>query len=168
MKLRMLKIEDAPLMLEWMHDDSVVHDLNADYASKTISDCEKFIKYSLTTDSDLHMAIVDDLDVYMGTVSLKHIDKSAGNTEFAITVRKSAMGKGFSQYAMTEIIRIAFEDLGLSTVFWCVSEKNKRAVRFYEKMCFKDAVSVPKNMLDTYAAVPDLRWFQVNRERSVE
>ena len=31
MRLRMLEKKDAPLMLEWMHDISVVGDLKADF-----------------------------------------------------------------------------------------------------------------------------------------
>ena len=36
MKLRKLELKDAPLMLEWMHDETVVEDLHTDFASKTI------------------------------------------------------------------------------------------------------------------------------------
>ena len=36
MRLRKLQLKDAPLMLEWMHDESVVHDLHTDFASKSI------------------------------------------------------------------------------------------------------------------------------------
>ena len=67
----------------------------------------------------------------MGTVSLKNIEN--GTAEFAITVRKGAMGKGVSKYAMSEIIRIGLEELNLKSVYWCVSPENKRAVKFYDK-----------------------------------
>ena len=67
----------------------------------------------------------------MGTVSLKNIENDAA--EFAITVRKNAMGKGFSKYAMSEIIRIGLEELNLKSIYWCVSPENKRAVKFYDK-----------------------------------
>ena len=44
MNLRKLEIKDAPLMLEWMHDKSVVEDLRTNFLTKTIEDCENFIK----------------------------------------------------------------------------------------------------------------------------
>ena len=94
MTLRELKTKDAPLMLEWMHDDSVTHDLQTDFASKTMDDALSFINNSLTDDKNLNLAITDDNDEYMGTVSLKHIDGNAA--EFAITVRSCAMGGGSS------------------------------------------------------------------------
>ena len=38
MKLRELKISDAPLMLDWMHDEDVVKDLKKDFKSMAIYD----------------------------------------------------------------------------------------------------------------------------------
>lgn len=133
MRLRKLELRDAPLMLEWMHDESVVENLQANFAAKTLTDCEAFIRSCADTSENLHMAIADDNDEYMGTVSLKHIRRDQGDAEFAVTIRACAMGKGFSQYGMKEIIRIGLEELGLEKVFWCVSPDNKRAVRFYDK-----------------------------------
>lgn len=131
MKLRKLELKDAPCMLEWMHDPDVVKFMNADFASKKLKDCEAFIKKNDVTDMNLNLAIVDDKDKYMGTVSLKNINKA--NAEFAITICREAMGKGFSKFAMTEIIKIGFEQLKLKSIYWYVSKDNKRAIRFYDK-----------------------------------
>ena len=130
-RLRALEPKDAPLMLEWMHDASVVKHLHANFLSKTMEDCERFIANSRTDERNLHLAIADESDVYQGTASLKDIH--GGTAEFAITIRASAMGKGISRAAMAEIIRIGFEEKNLDSVFWCVSPENKRAVRFYDK-----------------------------------
>lgn len=43
MKLRKLEEKDAKLMLEWMHDKSVVEFMGANFEAKTIDDCKKFI-----------------------------------------------------------------------------------------------------------------------------
>lgn len=129
MRLRELEEKDAPLMLEWMHDSSVVEYMQADFASKTLEDCIQFIHSS--SDEDSHFAVVDDKDEYMGTVSLKHITDD--DAEFAITIRKAAMGKGFSSFAMKEIINYGFDVLKLNSIYWCVNPENKRAVRFYDK-----------------------------------
>lgn len=134
MALRSLKAEDAPLMLEWMHDDSVVRDLKADFLNKTIEDCQRFIEAATHSATDLHLAIADDQDEYLGTVSLKHIHN--GTAEFGITIRKKAMGKGVSRSAMMEILRCGFEQLQLEMVYWCVDPVNERAVRFYDKNGF--------------------------------
>lgn len=135
MKIRKLEIKDAPLMLEWMHSDDVIENLQADFKSKTIDDCKNFIRFAQETSEDLHLAIVDEDDEYMGTVSLKHITDQ--NAEFAITIRNKAMGKGFSKYGMREIIKYGLEKYNLDQVYWCVSPVNKRAVRFYDKNEYK-------------------------------
>lgn len=137
MKLRPLKIIDAPLMLEWMHDDSVVHDLGTDFSKKTLDDCLNFIEGSWEDRDNIHLAIADDSDKYMGTVSLKHIHKEDRYAEFAITVRKEAMGQGYSKYAMFEILRYGFEEVGLNSIYWYVKQNNTRALRFYDKNGFK-------------------------------
>ena len=135
MKLRKLELKDAPLMLEWMHEPSVVENMKTDFTSKSIEDCESFIKAAQNCVFDLNLAIADDEDIYMGTVSLKHIKN--GTAEFAIAVRKVAMGQGYSKFGMAMIIKIGFEKLGLKKIYWCVSSENKRAIRFYDKNGYK-------------------------------
>jgi len=137
MVLRQLELKDAPFMLEWMHDKGVVEDLQADFYKKSLRDCEKFILKSWEDEGNFHLAIADDTDIYMGTVSLKDIDMDRKQAEFAIVIRSCAMGKGLSKYAMEEMMRKGFEEMGLERIFWCVSPNNKRAIRFYEKGGYK-------------------------------
>lgn len=142
MKLRKLKKEDAPLMHQWMQDDNVTHYLRADFASKTETDCEDFIAAAQDETSNLHLAVVDDDDTYMGTVSLKNI--SDGKAEFAITVRAEAMGKGYASFGMNEIIRKGFDELGLESIFWNVLKDNHRAISFYDKNGYKQVPLKPE------------------------
>lgn len=158
MRLRELKQEDAPLMLAWMHDESVVSDLRGNFAAKTIDDCRAFIANSIT-EENIHLAIASDTDEYMGTVSLKNIEN--GSAEFAITVRAEAMGRGYSWFGMEEIIKKAFNELGLESVYWCVSRDNTRAVRFYDKHNFHEALDIPQKVLDRYRDVDNLKWYSV-------
>ena len=140
MKLRPLNINDAELMLEWMHDDSVVHHLDKDFSKLTLEDCKNFIEAAglmnqkSTDDREfIHMAIADDNDEYLGTVSLKDIDREDKSAEFGISIRVKAMGRGVASEAMCQIIKVGFEDYGLDKIFWYVNTENKRALRFYEK-----------------------------------
>ena len=162
MKIRKLLDKDAPFMLEWMHDAIVVKDLRADFASKTIRDCEQFIEKTQMVKDDLHMAIADDFDEYMGTVSLKHILNETA--EFAIAIRACAMGKGFAQFGMQSIFEIGFEDYGLKEIYWCVAPDNIRALRFYDKLGYK-RIDIDRNML-SYSE-EELRtyiWYSVMRK----
>ena len=159
MRLRNLELKDAPLMLEWMHDERVTKDLRSDFASKTLADAEDFIRSSKNQEHDLHLAVVSDEDEYMGTVSLKNIEDESA--EFAITVRTEAMGRGYAWFGMEELLKKAFNELGLESVYWCVSRDNDRAVRFYDKHNFHEALDIPQKVLERYDGVKNLKWYSV-------
>lgn len=159
--LRKLKLKDAPLMLSWMHDESVVENLHANFLSKTLKDCQEFILDSQKMDEAAHYAIASDEDEYMGTVSLKCIDRETLSAEFAITVRKEAMGRGYSWFGMESIIEKAFSEFNLESVYWCVSKDNLRAVRFYDKHNFHEAVDIPNKILARYENSENLKWYSV-------
>ncbi len=146
-------------MLEWMHDESMVGKLHGDFASKTMEDCRQFIRKSKDGHSDIHLAIASDADEYMGTVSLKNIEN--GSAEFAIAIRKEAMRHGYSWFGMTAILKKAFEELGLESVYWCVSRENERAVHFYDKHHFGETLDIPAGILDRYRGVRNLKWYSV-------
>lgn len=164
MKLRKLVQKDADLMLEWMHDESVVKDLQNNFMTKQMEDCIEFINTAQVCDYNMHMAIVDDEDSYMGTVSLKNINNNSA--EFAIVLRTIAMGKGFSKYGMDEILNIGFSKFKLNYIYWYVSPQNKRAIQFYKKNGYK-TVRLEQVKLDGNDC--DMRlsryiWYQISRE----
>lgn len=159
MYLRKLELKDAPLMLAWMHDKRVTEKLRSDFASKTIEDAENFIRFSWNDTENVNLAISSDKDEYMGTVSLKHIEE--GSAEFAITVRAEAMGRGYSWFGMESIIEKAFNEYGVESVYWCVSRENVRAVRFYDKHNFHEALDIPQKVLDRYKGITNLKWYSV-------
>lgn len=167
MKLRKLEKKDAVAMIEWMHDPSVVKYLQADFAHKTISDCKNFIKNAQCLTNNMHLAIVDDNDKYMGTVSLKNIKNDTA--EFAIIICKAAMGKGYSKYGMKEIIRIGLEEVGLKKIYWCVSPENIRACKFYDKNGYEQ-IKLTENEINnlglryTPEQINYYRWYQVVRK----
>lgn len=161
MNLRKLKEADAPLMLEWMHNNIIVKDMRANFAGMTISDCNRFIKQAQLMSNNIHLAIVDHDDIYMGTVSLKHINRESA--ELGITVRSCAMGKGYSQFAVEQIMKIAFEQMNLKRVYWCVSPLNERALKFYDK---NDYPRVIMNALEIHGGyteeeIREYVWYQV-------
>lgn len=120
-------------MLQWMHDPDAVAHLQGRFLEKTLQDCLNFIADSQNSKHQLHLAIVNEEDTYLGTVSLKHIDRKQKDAEFAIAIHPDAMGSGCARVAMDRILQLGFTEQGLSQIFWCVSPENRRAVRFYEK-----------------------------------
>ena len=149
-------------MYEWMHDWFVVEKMQTDFMSKTKEDCCYFINNSQSNDY-IHLAIVDDEDVYMGTVSLKHMTKR--NAEFAITVCREVMGKGYAIAAMKEIIKLGFEKYGLSDIYWCVASDNTRALRFYNKNGFQTVDPINIDGIEGYTneQIRAYTWYQISK-----
>lgn len=162
MKLRELELKDAPLMLEWMHDESLVEFLQANFKEKQLSDCEAFIKACKKDEENKNWAICSDEDEYLGTISLKHIDQKNGNAEYAISMRKCALGTGASRFGSEELLRIAFEEMGLNRVYLNVLVDNIRANKFYEKMGFVYEGTF-KEHLYVNEKYCDLKWFAITK-----
>lgn len=161
LKIRKLKEKDAPLMLEWMHDPDVVAGMRKDFSSFTIDHCLNFIAGAQADGTAVHRAVVNEEDEYLGTVSVRDIDKQLGCGEFAITVRRKAMGTGAAIFGMREILNEALNELGLNKIYWCVSAGNPRAVRFYRKNRFTEVKEgrVPDYLTKGYGKGNDLLWF---------
>ena len=166
MKLRKLKIDDAEPMLEWMHDVELCAKLRTDFASKTLSDCVKFIECADSDRRFVHFAIASDSDEYMGTVSLKNISLDGRFAEFGIVVRRCAMGLGYSFFGMREIIKYGFSKLNLKSIYWCVSEYNIRACKFYNKHNFHvvELSDVPQEIREKYEHDSNLIWYEVKQD----
>lgn len=133
MKLRKLELSDAIGMVEWMSDPDINKLMHFNPKEVSIEKAQSFIKESKVETINLHRAISDEKNQYLGTVSLKNIDNVNKNAEFAIAIRKCAMGKGISEWALNAILEIAFYQLQLHKVYLYVRTDNIRAIKFYEK-----------------------------------
>lgn len=149
-------------MLEWMHNHEVVKFMNADFASKTLKDCERFIQTAKSSEENLHYAVVNDEDEYMGTVSLKQIRNRTA--EFAITVRACAMGKDYARFGMKKMIEKGFSELGLDEIYWCVAPENTRALRFYDKNGYERSGKPEIGLNYTPEEIAGMKWYCVKAE----
>ncbi len=166
MKLRKLQLNDAPLMLEWMHDNSVTKHLRTDFSSKTLDDAESFIKASWEDTQNIHQAIASDENEYMGTISLKNIEN--GSAEFAMCVRKGAMRKGYSWIGIQALLNMAFNEYEIESIYWCVNQEDKRSIRFFDKHNFHENYDIPQRILDRYADDKNLKWYSILKGDTLE
>jgi len=163
-RLREFKQKDAELMLKWMHDPDVNHVFAAPFATFTLEKVRAFIESAnANKEENLHLACVDENDTYLGTVSLKNISRENENAEYAISFRKSAHGTGASRYATQEILRIAFEEMGLRRVYLYVLSINPRANRFYQKVGFVHEGTL-RNHVKHGGKLCDEIWYGILRE----
>jgi len=137
MRLRILQEKDAPYMLEWMSDPELIKFFRFDAEKANSDNILAFINRSINDNQNKHFAVVDENDEYLGTISLKNIDYENKNAEYAISLRKKAIGKGFATSATKALLKIAFEELHLHKVYLNVLSENIRAIKFYEKFGFE-------------------------------
>lgn len=162
MYLRNLKEKDAEPMIEWMHDQDVIENMAADFMHMSIEDCLQFIRKSNEDESaTLNRAICTDEDEYLGTVSLKNISDTDKNAEYAIILKKSAMGSGAARFATVEILRIAFEVLKLHKVYLYVRSGNIRAQKFYNKIGFRNEGTFIDHVINKNGAYESLIWLAI-------
>lgn len=139
MKLRELEEKDADGMLEWMHDPEIQKGFRFSVEEQDREAVLNFIRnadIALIDGKDIHYAVSDEDDEYLGTISLKNIDLTNKKAEYAISLRKKAQGKGIAAEATRAILKIAFEQYHLERVYLNVLSDNKRAIHFYEKCGF--------------------------------
>ncbi len=168
--LRGLGQNDAEPMLEWMRDPAIAACFQADFANMTRQDVEAFIARAAGGAADpsraesLHLAIADPkTDEYLGTVSLKHIDRRNLNAEYAVVTRAKAHGTGAALQGTCDLLRFAFDELGLHRVYLNVLATNARAIRFYEKAGFVREGCSPEQVRRPDGTFADLVWFGVTR-----
>lgn len=164
--IRKLEIKDLPYMYEWMHDENVTENLQADFANFTEDKVSDFIKKAMEQNENsenLHYAIVDEQDEYMGTISLKNINRKDKNAEYAIVTRSRAHGKGYAKEATKDILNLGFKEYGLEKIYLYVLTKNIAANKFYNKCGFKEEGVFRKHLL-IKGRLEDIRWYSVLKE----
>lgn len=134
--LRPLAAKDAPRMVEMMHDSVTTRYLQIGGPGYALDTAVGFIAGTADESVNLHRAVVDEEDVYQGSVSLKHIDLEKKEAEYAISMHPEAQGKGAAKAASAGILDIA-RGLGLTRVYLNVLVENQRANRFYQKFGFR-------------------------------
>jgi len=160
--MRKLQKKDAVFMFEWMKEDDITRYFNNDFTKMQLEDCEAFILNS-NNNRNIHYAICDEKDEYLGTISMKNIDYKNKNAEYAIVLRKKAIGRGFANIATKEILKIAFFELDLEKIYLCVPEINTRAISFYKKFGFFQEAKFANHII-IENKLNDLLWFRLLRE----
>lgn len=163
MYLRELKEKDAFGMLEWMHDADISCNFRQNFKAMDEAKCIEFIKRSKEDNNNKHFAVCDDKDEYLGTVSLKNIDRKNKNAEYAIVMRSKAIGKGAALEATCQILEYAFETMQLHKVYLNVLTENIRANKFYKKAGFTLEGNF-KECLYLQEEFKDLNWYGILKE----
>lgn len=139
--LRELREEDAGDMLEWMHDPDSQKGFRKNMRDATLEDARQFCRNAKLGEGhkqgqSIHLAVTDDRDEYLGTISLKKINSEFHSAELAIALRKKAQGHGIATEAIGLLLKKGFEEMGLHRIYLTVLADNIAAIRLYEKCGF--------------------------------
>lgn len=157
--LRPLKLKDAERMVEMMHDAQTTQYLQIGGSDYTLDTALRFIASTVDESVCVHRAVVDENDVYQGTISLKNLDMNKKEAEYAISMHPQAQGKGAAWFASAAVLELAWS-LGLKCVYLNVLERNERANRFYQKFGFQYTHSTQMNFRGSSEI---LHWYEWNR-----
>lgn len=160
--LRKLKVEDAALMLEWMTDAQIYTKMQYEYENCSLEQCVLFIKNSWNIKEHLHLAISNENNRYLGTISLKNIDYRNKNAELGIVLHPTYIGTGVAVLALQEIMKKAFFELELNKVYFYVRCDNERAVAFYRKN-YMEYEGCAKEQLYIHGKYKDILWFSLRK-----
>lgn len=166
-RLRKMELCDGKYMLEWMRDSEITAYLLADFEHMSMEDCHQFIKASYS-EHNIHYAIINDSNQYLGTISLKNISLQNRNAEYAIVLRRKAIGRGIAAEATSLILRQAFVKLKLHRVYLNVFSDNARAIRFYEKFGFVREGSFRQHIIKNENGMHDLVWYSILKDEFIE
>jgi len=161
--LRPLAKKDAPLILEWLKDRDVTRFFRFNTENATIDSVQKFINDSHNNKDSIHLAIVASKDdEYLGTVSLKEIDRDAKTAEYAISLRKKAQGKGYGHEATIKILDYAFTRLDLERVYLNVLSDNEKAIKLYKQIGFVYEGEFLNHIM-VRGELKSLKWFRLTK-----
>ena len=144
--LRQLEERDAENIVRWRNSEAVRRNL--------------FTQSLLTVEQHLHyfhsvvqtgrckqyvIRIQNEEPLDIGTVFLKNIDPEQKQAEFGIFIGEDCgRGKRLSYYITVEMLRIAFEKLGLERVYLSVVGDNTPAIKTYLRAGFRETGREPR------------------------
>ena len=139
--VRIRPIEDADTanIVRWRNSQAVKKNLIQQTPITEESHRQYLAKYVYTKQVYQFVISVVDEDTCMdiGSCFVKNINLEQRAAEIGIFIGEdAARGKGYAKYAMTELLKFAYETLGMQTIFLLVLDTNEVAKIVYQKLGF--------------------------------
>jgi RimJ/RimL family protein N-acetyltransferase len=131
---------DIPLFTRWMNDPEVIAGLTV-YRPLSMASEENWFDNMMKKPDDEQIFVIEICPegewIPIGTCDYHAIDWRSRNTEVGIAIgAKEWWSKGYGSEAMELLVKYGFETLNMHRVWLRVFERNKGAIRAYEKVGF--------------------------------
>ena len=161
--LRDLKIKDIDSMQEFVSDQEISKYFVFTRYPYSYENMVSFVENSWNDKTNIHYAISNSTNEYIGTVSLKNIEYVDRTAEYAIIIRKKFWGQKIAYKATNKILFYGFNILNLNKIYLNVLANNSRALSFYEKYGFEKEGIFKKHIFH-YGEYIDLMWYALFRD----
>lgn len=161
-RLRPLETKDADRMLEWMRNPNAIRFLQIGGEQTSLEDVISFIIHSSDKEENVHRAVVNSDDKYLGTISLKNISIERRDAEYAIAMHPDSWGTGAAREASQRIVNYGFDKLKLNRIYLYVLEENLRANSFYRKIGFHHYATTEVRV---NGELKKLNWYEIKKNQ---
>ena len=137
MSIKLVPLEPShlPLVMTWVNDHEVLQYFANRQSDITPEEEAKYIASLIASKTDRVYSIFDG-DAYLGQCSLNQIYWPARNGRLFVVIGREHQGRGVGPAALAELLRVAWEDVGLEKVWLIVRKDNRRAQAMYLKLGF--------------------------------
>jgi RimJ/RimL family protein N-acetyltransferase len=131
--LEPLRDDDSDALFAWINDRELV-ELSAVFRPVSRAEHDAWF-HSVRTRDDVAIYAIREDGALVGTCQLI-LEGTEAELRIRIGVR-SAQGRGIGTWAVSELVRRGFEELGLERIWLQVFAVNVRAIRAYERAGFR-------------------------------
>ncbi|MFV0571569.1 MAG: aldo/keto reductase [Xanthomarina gelatinilytica] len=137
LKLKPLRLQHlSQNYVDWMNDVDVYKYLETG-GNYTYKDLEQYLKEQEIKNILFWAIHLKSNNKHIGNIKIDPIDLELNSGEYGIMMGdKSEWGKGYAKEASLRIIEFCFEKINLSQITLGVIDRNKSAIRLYERLGF--------------------------------
>lgn len=161
--LRKFTDTDIPNKVRWINDES-----NNTYLHYELPlEIEKTRCWfeTIRNKTDRYDAVIEADGISIGIIGLLNIDKVNLKAEYYITLGESSYKrKGISYIASQQLLKYAFEELGVNKVYLNVDADNIAACNLYEKIGFKCEGFFKEDMMHRDKMIDRKRYAIIKKE----
>lgn len=137
--LRPVEISDTPLIQKWHNDPDIRRSARLGETPVTYTKEESDINVAKDSQDEIYLLVVQrSTEKPIGFIRLNIIDRASRNMWLRMIIGDSnARGKNLAQDALAIVLEWLFSEQNVHRVTLETYETNQRAIRFFEKLGFK-------------------------------